>query len=76
MMCLIRASSVGVRSLISAASTCHQETLRAFLFFKIEFLLRNKVGNPYSVTFLIRISIVEWHVVWCGSNNGYQNDMF
>lgn len=32
MMCLIRASSVGVRSLISSASTCQQENPEGFPF--------------------------------------------
>ena len=32
--------------------------------------------NFYLVTFLIRISILERYVVWCGSKNGYQKDVF
>ena len=34
-----------------------------------------KVGDSYSVYFLIRTPIFEWHAVWCGCMYGYQIDM-
>ena len=34
----------------------------------------HNVHNPYLVTCLIQIHIVEWYVVWCGSKNGNHKD--
>jgi hypothetical protein len=34
------------------------------------------VDIPNVVTYLNRILIFEWYVVWCDSKNGYQNDMY
>jgi hypothetical protein len=30
---------------------------------------------PKSVTYLNHTPIFEWHVVWCGSKNGYKKHM-
>ena len=35
-----------------------------------------KVGNPNSITILNQKPILEWYVVRCGSNKGYQKDMW
>ena len=35
-----------------------------------------EVHSPYSVTFLIKTRIFKWCVVWCGSQNRYEKDMF
>ena len=36
------------------------------------YLFATKVDDPYSVTILIKSTIIEWYVVWCGSKNGCQ----
>ena len=36
------------------------------------YLFATKVDGPYSVTILIKSTIIEWYVVWCGSKNGCQ----
>lgn len=35
-----------------------------------------KVENPYSYALIIKSYVFEGYVLWCGSNNGYQMDMF
>ena len=38
--------------------------------------LLSRVFTELRYTYLIRKRIFEWYVVWCGSKNRYQKDMF
>lgn len=53
---------------------CNQTWISPWRWFQT-CLSSTTIDNPYLVSFLIRMHVFEWYVVWCGSKNGCQEDM-